>query len=332
MLTDDNGFSSNERINFSNFLPEINHQKTVNFIFEGLTSIPKRIASVFLYDACGSKLFEKITCLPEYYLANTEKALISRFAALMCHELCDTDIIELGSGDCSKISIILDAIEGRNLSTVCYKPFDISISALRESAEILNKKYPQLSVHCVAADFISQLHLLPSERKSIICFFGSTLGNLTHDQRSIFFRKIAAQMHKDDTLLIGIDMVKSKDILEGAYNDKSKITALFNSNILNVVNSITGTDFDLQAFEHLAFYNETESRIEMHLKALKKMIIKSDRCRFRILIDNGELVHTENSYKFTIEQIAGQINEAELKIDNILADEQNWFSLLQISK
>jgi L-histidine N-alpha-methyltransferase len=332
MLSDEDCLFSDTRTKLSNFLPEINRQSTINFIFEGLTSAPKRISSVFFYDANGSKLFEQITNLPEYYLTKIERELIRCFAASMCSELCYTDIIELGSGDCSKISIILDSIGNENLNTVCYKPLDISINALKESAEILNKKYPQLSVHCIAADFISQLHLVPSERKNLFCFFGSTIGNLSFEQRNCLLKKIAVQMNQGDTLLIGIDMVKPKEVLERAYNDKSNVTALFNRNILNVVNSITGTNFDQQSFEHLAFYNETESRMEMHLKALKTMIIESESSGFKINIDNEELIHTENSHKFTITQIGRHIEEAGLKIERIFSDDRNWFSLVQISK
>jgi len=332
MLQDEDCLFSNERTKLSNFLPEINKQQIINFIFDGLTSTPKKISSVFFYDSKGSKLFEQITNLPEYYLTKIERELIRRFAVSMCRELCHTDIIELGSGDCSKISIILDSIGSENLNTVCYKPLDVSISALRESAEILNRKYPQLSVHCIAADFISQLHLVPSERKNLFCFFGSTIGNLSYEQRDCLLKKIALQMDQDDTLLIGTDMVKPKDVLERAYNDKSNITALFNRNILSVVNSITGTNFDPQSFEHLAFYNENESRMEMHLRALNKMIIESESSDFKIIINNGELIHTENSHKFTVAQISRQIEEAELKIERIISDDRKWFSLVQISK
>lgn len=320
------------RITFSNFLHSIGRQKIINSIVEGLTATPKRIASMFFYDAVGSKLFEKITRLPEYYPSRIERKLIKKFAESSCKDLRDIDIIELGSGDCSKISILLDEINRRNLKTISYKPFDVSINALKESAGNLVNRYEELKVHCIAADFLTQLDLIPRAQRCLYCFFGGTIGNLSERQRESFLKSIGNRMQPQDMLLIGMDMAKSKEALERAYNDRDNVTASFNLNILNVVNSITGSDFDTEAFEHFAFFNEEFSRIEMHLRAVRKVNVNIPGYPSVISISEGESIHTEDSYKFTVAAIAGLFETAGLRIDKVETDPDGWFSLSRISK
>jgi L-histidine Nalpha-methyltransferase len=319
-------------ITVSNHLSTIDERVVVKTIIDGLTARPKYIPSMFFYDAVGSKLFEEITRLPEYYAARMEKELIKNCAHFLQERLRNIDIVELGSGDCSKISLLLDEIDCTAMSSVLYKPLDVSLSALKESAILLVDRFPKLNIHCIVADFISQFSMIKKDRKQLLCFFGSTIGNLTSRDRRKFLTMIGQSMQSDDMFLLGIDMVKSKEILERAYNDNNKITARFNRNILSVVNTIARTNFKMESFEHMAFFNEKYSRIEMHLKALENMVVWSSDPYFEIKIHKGESIHTENSYKFTINQISELTNIAGLQINSLFMDPMKWFSLLLLTK
>lgn len=325
-------FFSSPRILFSNFLQLSDQKENVRKIIDDLLSIPRTISSIFLYDAVGSKLFEQITRLPEYYLSRIESELIREFSQSSKDFLQDLDIIELGSGDCSKISIILDTIDTRNLYSICYLPVDISPQSLKESAEVLVAKYPGIGVHCIAADFLGDFFSLPHNRRRMFCFFGSTIGNFSSLQRIELLRSVSSQMDYGDLFVLGVDMIKNVDDLEKAYNDRNNITASFNRNILNVVNSIIGSNFNPLLFEHHAHFNRDLCCIEMYLIAQKAMAVSIPCIGSEILIDRLETIQTESSFKFTLEAIAHDIEAAGLKIDLYRTDSSNWFSLFQLSK
>jgi len=290
------------------------------------------ISCVFFYDDAGSKLFEEITHLPEYYLTCTEIPLIKKAADDLRSKLRNVDIIEFGSGDSTKISILLDAVEEKYRNTVCYIPFDICVAAVKKSSKILINKYPGIKIHGLVADFISQLDVIPKDSKKIICFLGSTIGNLSIEKAKDFLINLSNIMNKDDLLILGFDMVKNKDILEKAYNDSKKITEKFNKNILNVVNSHIESDFDPDRFEHVAFFNDELSRIEMHLKATDDLSIMYSGSKYHISIKKGETIHTENSYKFTKDDIYNLATAANFHIQKFYTDENKWFSLVLLEK
>jgi L-histidine N-alpha-methyltransferase len=315
-----------------NFLLKLGTDAVMQNIFDGLTSHKKHISCIYFYDAVGSKLFEKITLLPEYYPARTEKSLLAEAAFHICNDLKDIDIVELGSGDCSKISILLEAIPAHFLPSVRYIPVDVSQSVVEESAAILVNTFPGMSIHGVVADFMKQLDLIPKGLRRFICFLGSTVGNLSKRDAVGFFRNLGDAMRPGDMLLLGADMVKSRDVLEKAYNDSEGVTAEFNLNILNVVNDVARTDFRLEDFEHLAFYNEKLSRIEMHLQAKRDLEVHSPFIKEKIVIRKGETIHTENSHKFTCENIIDFASTAGLEIQHIFTDDKKWFSLVLLSK
>ena len=292
----------------------------------------KKISSVFFYDDKGSKLFEEITKLPEYYLTRTEIGLLKINAPLISEKLRNVDIVEFGSGDCKKISILLDTIPKELRDTICYVPVDVSNAAVEKSSNILLNKFPGIRIHGIIADFTSQLDVIPKYTKKVFCFLGSTIGNFSMDKALQFLDYLSAIMHPGDLLILGFDMVKSKEVLEKAYNDSKNVTEKFNKNILNVVNRHIDTDFNTNAFEHIAFYNERFSRIEMHLKAKKNMEIFCPILPINIHIKKGETIHTENSYKFTTENIKCLASGADLEIQNIFTDENKWFSLVQLIK
>lgn len=290
------------------------------------------ISCIYFYDDAGSKLFEAITKLPEYYLTRFEIPLIKKAASALSENLRNVDIVEFGSGDCTKISIILDATPEKFRNTIRYIPFDVSNAAVEKSSNILLAKYPGIKIHGIVADFMSQLDVIPKKSKKIFCFLGSTIGNLPMEKSQRFLKNLSKIMNKEDLLLLGFDMVKNKEILEKAYNDKKNVTEKFNKNILKVVNSHIKSDFNPDNFEHIAFYNEELSRIEMHLKATTDLNIICPESKTNISIKKGETIHTENSYKFTEEDIHSLSEGANLKIRNIYTDKNKWFSLVQLIK
>ena len=193
-------------------------------------------------------------------------------------------------------------------------------------------KYPGIKIHGIVADFMSQLEVIPKKSKKVFCFLGSTIGNLSMENAQKFLKKLSQIMNKGDLLLLGLDMVKNKKILENAYNDTKNVTEKFNKNILNVVNKHIKSDFDPEKFEHVAFYNEELSRIEMHLKATCDLNIDCLSLKSNIVIRKDETIHTENSYKFTERDIASLAKAANLEIQEIFTDENKWFSLVQLIK
>ncbi len=316
----------------NNEIQDTDKHKIRDSIIAGLMSEQKRISSKFFYDKTGSNLFEQITRLDEYYPSRTEKTILENVAKKITPGLKNFDIVELGSGDASKISIILNAIDKKHRKFICYIPVDISQTALEISAEKISKKFPDIRVKGLVADFMSKFDFTISCSSKLICFFGSTIGNLTRKQSLYFVQKISEKMKTGDKFLLGLDMVKSKIILEAAYNDNQNITAKFNKNILNVINSILETNFNTDDFEHLAFYNSEYNRIEMHLKALKNIKIKSHFFSHIIELKQGETIHTENSHKYTKDDIYNFANLSNLNIENIFSDSKSYFSLVQFVK
>ncbi len=287
---------------------------------------------MFFYDEKGSKLFEKITQLPEYYLTRTEIPLIKQAAQKIGEQLTDFDIVEFGSGDCSKISLILQHIPQQKLDNVCYIPIDISSTAITQSADLLLQQFPDITIQGIVADFMTQLHLIPHTKTTVFCFLGSTIGNFSMKEAVQFLNNIRDHMDEDDLLLVGFDMQKNKTILEKAYNDSQQITKAFNKNILNVINTQIGTDFDPEDFTHVAFYNERLSRIEMHLKATQDIQISCPLLSSAITLNKDETIHTENSYKFSTDQIEQLAKKTELFINHCYTDDQQWFSLVEFKK
>jgi L-histidine N-alpha-methyltransferase len=287
---------------------------------------------MFFYDAKGSDLFEQITRLPEYYLTRTEIKILHHMAEELKEHCHHVDVIEFGSGDCKKISILFDAIPDKYLQTIRYIPFDVSIDAVKKSSEILSQRFPSLQIHGIVADFVTQLEVIQKDTEKIICFLGSTIGNFPPEQSISFLKNLQAIMNQDDFLLIGFDRVKQKEIIESAYNDSQMITEQFNKNILQVVNTLVNTDFNPDLFDHVAFYNQDLSRIEMHLRAQKDLEISCPSLAQPLKLKKNETIHTENSYKFTEEQIHKLAQQSGLTIEKILSDEHQWFSLVLLSK
>jgi L-histidine N-alpha-methyltransferase len=325
------GILQQKKFSIKNLLPEIGIDQVRKEIIQGLTAEKPYIPSKFFYDEKGSQLFEEITRLPEYYPTRTEKKILSRIASELMNRKSNFEIIELGSGDSSKISILLDAVQKNNLKNLKYTPVDFSQSAIKDSASILAESFPELEIEGFVADFIHQIDLIPhSNAARLVCFLGSTIGNFTKNESVEILNNISAGLFKGDSVLIGFDLVKPKNILNLAYNDSQGITEEFNKNILHVVNKIIGADFDIDWFEHLAFFNEQKARIEMHLVANQNCTISLKHSGKKLHFSKGDSLHTENSHKFTFSSIEEIVAESGLKINNIFTDEKRWFALAEL--
>ncbi len=303
-------------------------------ILDNLTSRPRSIPSKFFYDSRGSRLFEKITELPEYYIPEKEKNLLEKIAPELRAELEGADVIELGSGGPQKVMTFLRAAfpvaSAPQINR--YIPIDISKSALEKSAEKLEDEFSNVEFHGLVADFVTQLDRLPAGRKRIFCFFGSTIGNFSRSKQKNYLKNLAGEMNRGDSLLLGVDRVKKREKLERAYNDCRGITARFNRNILLVANKYAGTDFQLEDFSHSAPYKEDKHRIEMHLRAKKGVTVSTPKISQEIEINGGETIHTENSHKFTGEHIEEFDGIGNLDLENVYSDKKQWFSLLHFKK
>ena len=304
------------------------NQEIIAEILAGLSAPQKTISSRFFYDDDGSALFEKITGLPEYYLARTEISILEKAGPAVVNNPAVRNIVELGSGDWSKISILLDTMPWHRFGEIIYTPVDISKSSLEKSASALVKKYPGIRIQCMLSDFMKDHLKIPRNGNRLICFFGSTIGNLGTTREVLFLSGLKALMAPGDQLLVGFDMVKDIGILEKAYNDAQGITAAFNKNILNVVNRHVKTNFDPGCFEHLSFYNTRDQQIEMHLKALSDIKVSSPYQESDIFLRQGETIHTENSQKYHPGYIRQLATRAGLRVKEIYTDPRQWFSLV----
>lgn len=294
----------------------------------GLATTPKRLSCRFFYDAEGSRLFEEISELPEYYLTRAEREILHRFAEEVVGLVPEpVSLIELGSGSATKTEIMIETL-GRRQRPVRYIPVDISPTALTESARNLLGKYPWLEIIAIAGDYeygLDQLSVLGASPK-LILWLGSNIGNLERREAAGFLRRIRAVMKADDRLLIGVDLRKDRAILERAYNDSRGVTARFNLNLLARINRELGGQFDLTAFRHEAIYDETLGRIEMHLRSVRLQIVTIERLGLSVSFEAGERIHTENSYKYSPEEIEALVKAAGLKILGQWFDQAHRFS------
>jgi len=299
-------------------------------IRRGLEAEQKFISSKYFYDARGSKLFEKICHLPEYYLTRTEMAILREAATKLTKAFRDGDIVELGSGANWKIRTLLDAMGNARRATIRYIPMDVSADALETAAAGLLSLYPELEVKALVADFTCELHHMPSNRPKIIMFLGSTIGNLNEEETGRFLGQVSDNMRPGDRFILGLDMVKPVQTLEAAYNDSQHTTAAFNKNILLVLNREMGADFRPDDFEHVAFFNEDSSQIEMHLRARRRVAVHFAPLNWSVSLERGETIRTEISRKFTRLAVEEFVEQAGMMVDAWHSDPNGWFSIAQI--
>ena len=321
-----------DQISITNHLPDLGIEVVRKEIIDGLSFDNKHISSKFFYDEAGSRLFGEITRLEEYYPTRTEIAILKQIALNLMEQVKDVDLVELGSGDCSKISILFDAVPEENMSSIHYLPVDVSQSAMENAANQLINQYPNLTVSCQVADFARQLDKIPHNAQRLFCFFGSTIGNFEWKEANSFLKELSSNMYPGDQLLIGFDMVKDINVLHRAYNDSKGVTAAFNLNILNSIGQIIQADIPTELFEHKALYNPDKSRIEMYLQAKEHVRFSSNSLPGELIINKGESIHTENSHKYSMEDIHTFANVAGLRVRDIYMDSRKWFSLAHFEK
>ena len=323
-----------DRVRFFNFLDGDREEKEMmQDVRTGLAGPQKSIPAKYFYDSRGSRLFERITMTPEYYITRTELSILEHSAGQMVEFLSRKggDIVELGSGPTGKIKKLLDAAYARGLDRLRYVPLDICGICIEKVIEELPLLYPDLEVLGLRADFTANLEMLPRGKKMLV-FFGSTIGNFTEQECAGFLEKLKQAMNDDDRLLIGMDMVKPVQVMEAAYNDSEGITRRFNLNMLSHINRELKADFDLDDFEHLAFFNPDGEQIEMHLRAKRTVSISIPRLSMAVNLRKGETIHTEICRKFSRNRIEQIFSEAGFQIEGWFTDSKEWFSLVEVKK
>jgi len=290
-----------------------------------LAHSPHSLSPKYFYDEQGSALFDRICEQPEYYPTRTELGLLSAHAADIARHIgADAEIVEFGAGSARKIRFLLDAIE----PPLRYLPVDISGPHLRAAAARLQRDYPRFDIQPVVGDYTGTWQLPPRKHRGgrrIGFFPGSTIGNFSPDEALHFLQRAAHGILRGGALLVGADLVKDPAILHAAYNDARGMTAAFNLNVLARAGRDLGADFDLSQFAHSAFYNAPLQRIEMHLVSRRAQQVRV--CGRTFGLAEGETLHTENSYKFTIESLRALASRAGFRPGPVWTDPQNLFSL-----
>lgn len=293
----------------------------------------KFINPKFFYDKKGSELFESICLLPEYYPTRTEISILKKLKHDLPSYLDENiNLVELGSGTSVKTRLILDIFTKLQPKTE-YFPIDIS-EILTESSEQLLKDYDTLHITGIIDTYEGGLEFLKSydDKKNLILFLGSSFGNFTPDDGKLFLEKIFSTMKSGDLFLIGLDLVKDKNILESAYDDSQGVTAKFNLNVLSRINDELDADFDINNFSHYSIYNENDQRIEMNLKSLVSQSVIIGKSNLPLNLDKGELIHTEYSHKYHISQIKKLLSDVGFEFKNMWLDDEKHFSLTLVSK
>lgn len=294
-------------------------------VVAGLRKRPKQLRSKYFYDERGSELFDQICQLDEYYLTRTEFAIMKRDAAEMAAQIGPgVRLVEFGSGSSIKTRILLDHLP----DPIAYVPVDISREHLHKTANRLSQADPHIEMLPVCADFTKPFDLPNSQRESThtaVYFPGSTIGNLQPDDARVLLSRIAALCGDGGGLLIGFDLQKDVEVLEAAYNDSKTVTAEFNLNMLRRINRELDADFDVDQFEHVAFYNDERGRIEMHLRSRRRQTVEvlGDAIDFA----KDETICTEYSHKYTIEGFAAMAAEAGLTLRRHWTDSRRYFAV-----
>lgn len=294
-------------------------------VLEGLSKEQKQIPSKYFYDEKGSQLFDEICELEEYYPTRTEISIMERDIEEMVRMIgMEALLVEYGSGSSLKTRILLENL----VDMAGYVPIDISKEHLLDSARKLQGTFPDLEILPVHADYSTEVKLPVSQKpakRKVVYFPGSTIGNFTPDEAVLFLKRVTQITEKGGGLLIGVDMKKDVSVLEAAYNDARGVTAEFNLNLLSRINKELDADFDVNQFEHKAIYNKEAGRIEMHLFSKIEQTVQLGAESF--FFNAGESIHTENSYKYTLEEFAQISASAGLRVKKVWTDPNCYFSV-----
>ncbi|GBC84055.1 Histidine N-alpha-methyltransferase [bacterium HR11] len=316
--------------------PEQARARFARDVRAGLTATPKYLPCRYFYDDEGCRLFQAICELPEYYLTRTELAILKARVGEILRQLPPAVVlVELGSGDARKTRVLIEALLQRQASLL-YVPVDISRTALVESARDLLRAYPGLTVTAVAAEYDDGLPYIAEiaggragagRPPLLVLWLGSSIGNFDPPDAVAFLRRVRPIMTPADAFLVGMDLHKDRAVLEPAYDDAQGVTARFNRNLLARINRELGGRFDVRAFRHRAFYNEARRRIEMHLVSERDQRVAVEALGLEVAFTAGEAVHTENSYKYTFEDIDAITGAAGFRLAGQWLDERRYFSV-----
>ena len=303
----------------------------------GLSAAPKTLSPWLFYDEAGSRLFEQITELPEYYLTRTERGIFAAHAEEILREAAASHgphppgkltLIELGAGTATKTGILL-AEAVRQQGSVVYQPVDVSETALAEASENILTNIPGVTIRCQVTDYTREalpLDRLPNTR-TLALYIGSSIGNFEPREAALLLRRIREVLRPNDALLLGIDLVKNPDTLLAAYDDADGVTASFNRNILVRMNRELGADFNPDSFEHRAVWNPVDSRMEMYLISEKTQTVRIEALDLTIEFRRGESIHTENSYKYQRGQAEALLVSAGFAPNMTWTDRRGWFAV-----
>jgi len=280
----------------------------------GLTATPKYLPPVYFYDDRGSRLFDEITRLPEYYPTRAERSILEAHAKDMVESAGADVLIELGAGTCDKSRVLLDAMQSCGRLGI-YQPLDVSDTTLWEAATALAEEYPGLAVQAVVGDFHHHMDELTTGGRRLIAFLGGTIGNLDPLQRHRFLTGLVRVMRPGDRFLLGTDLVKDRTRLVAAYDDAAGVTAEFNRNVLHVLNRELGADFDAERFAHVARWNEVDHRIEMWLRSDEACRVRLADLDLEVEFVAGEELLTEISTKFTPELLREELEASGLGVE-----------------
>ena len=293
---------------------------------EGLSCPFKELPPKYFYDERGSELFERITEQPEYYPTRCEREILAAGAGEIVAAAQPRTLIELGSGAATKSRVLLDAM--RDAGTLeRYVPVDISEGITRRVAAELVEEYPGLTVEGIVCDYETHLERIPRPEGALFAFLGGTIGNFRPAARRSFLARIATLMYPGDRFLLGTDLVKDRATLEAAYDDAAGVTSEFNKNVLAVLNRELDADFDLDAFEHVAFWDADNEWVDIRLRALSEQFVDLRTLDMRAHFARNEEMRTEISTKFTRERIESSYADAGLELEDWWTDEQGLYAL-----
>jgi L-histidine N-alpha-methyltransferase len=295
-------------------------------VLRGLTASPKWLPPKWFYDDAGSVLFDEITRLPEYYPTRREREVLGARAADVARQTRARVLVELGAGSAEKTRLLLDALRAEG-TLDRYVPVDVSDTALVEAATAVSEEYPDLEVHGVVADFVTQLELLPTGEGRLLAFLGGTIGNFEPAPRADFLARVARSLRPGDAFLLGTDLVKDPERLVRAYDDASGVTARFNLNVLAVVNRELGADFDLAAFSHVAVWDSVAEWIEMRLVSARAQTVHVKALDLDITFAADESMRTEISAKFTRGRVEREFAAAGLRLASWWTDAAGDFAV-----
>lgn len=298
-------------------------------VYRGLTARPKTLSPWLFYDEAGSRLFEQITELPEYYVTRTERAILAAHAGEIISAAGDRPltVIELGAGTATKTGLLLRALVRRQ-GAATYHAIDVSESALSEARQRIEAEIPGVQVVPRVGDYTDGLGKIHTDgQRRMVLYIGSSIGNFEPGEAVRLLRDVRRQLAPGDKLLLGADMVKDEQTLLAAYDDAAGITAAFNKNVLTRINRELGANFNLRLMRHRARWNEDLSRMEMHLESLIAQHIAIPALDLNVKLSRGETIHTENSYKFTHPRIAEMLERAGFRMATRWTDDKNWFGV-----